>query len=636
MPAPDLPPGRYLSCTIDVSPDYGGQTRALLMRNRILAREGRDPTVLTLNAANDYADRRRICLERGLLLPGMPLLNIYEHYRERDWDEEADAGAPLEDLSPHLTAEEQLTDGTPWRTTYERPTTGATVYDYLRPDGSTFLRIPWFDFADPATWPRAITRVSGSGQVIGRFGAIGQWYRRWVRELTVDDERVFVFTDSRYLVPHLAPVKLPRVHLFYLMHNVHVNEPRRWDSPMNEVYERALSGVDGLDAMVTLTERQREDIAQRRGHTNNLFVVPNPVDMPTEQPQGDRDPFLVTVVARLEPQKRLVHAITAFADVLEAVPEARLDIYGEGSRYSRLQEEIERRELSGSITLRGHDPHARKALSRSSAFMMTSAFEGYPLSTLESMSHGCPVVSYDIKYGPREQITDGVDGFLVPDGDTAQLAERVVRLLRSPDLVRRMSEAAIAKAEQHGTERFVGDWASVLHASIAQKPHRVDLASVELETTRLEVRSPRHARRLARRENAAAFGRFDQASELTFEGVLRARAKGRRADLDTARVELSAVHRGSGVVVSVPVESTRGDNDLHVASRFRFCDALEAADAAQPVDLRLRLLWQNAAWQTVVSRPPEEPSTLEVSYDEDDALAIRLPGRTGATGHDPE
>ena len=57
---------------------------------------------------------------------------------------------------------------------------------------------------------------------------------------------------------------------------------------------------------------------------------------------------------------------------------------------------------------------------------MTSSFEGYPLSTLESMSRGCPVVSYDIKYGPREQITDGVDGFLVPRGRHRRLlAERV-------------------------------------------------------------------------------------------------------------------------------------------------------------------------------------------------------------------
>ncbi len=55
---------------------------------------------------------------------------------------------------------------------------------------------------------------------------------------------------------------------------------------------------------------------------------------------------------------------------------------------------------------------------------MTSSFEGYPLATLESMSRGCPVVSYDIRYGPREQISDGVDGFLVPPGDIELLAQR--------------------------------------------------------------------------------------------------------------------------------------------------------------------------------------------------------------------
>jgi poly(glycerol-phosphate) alpha-glucosyltransferase len=49
-----LPEGRYLSCAFAVSPDAGGQTRALLLRNRILAaRGGVRPTLLTFNAAPD-------------------------------------------------------------------------------------------------------------------------------------------------------------------------------------------------------------------------------------------------------------------------------------------------------------------------------------------------------------------------------------------------------------------------------------------------------------------------------------------------------------------------------------------------------------------------------------------------------
>ena len=64
-----------------------------------------------------------------------------------------------------------------------------------------------------------------------------------------------------------------------------------------------------------------------------MFVVPNPVDVPElPDPPPARDPHRVMTMARLETQKRLMHAIAAFRRVVEAVPEAKLDIYGEGSQ----------------------------------------------------------------------------------------------------------------------------------------------------------------------------------------------------------------------------------------------------------------------------------------------------------------
>ena len=62
------------------------------------------------------------------------------------------------------------------------------------------------------------------------------------------------------------------------------------------------------------------------------------------------------------------------------------------------------------------------------------------------MSYGCPVVSYDIKYGPAEQIQDGVNGFLVPHRDTAAMADRVVEPPQSPTLSARISAAAVEGA----------------------------------------------------------------------------------------------------------------------------------------------------------------------------------------------
>ncbi len=299
------------------------------------------------------------------------------------------------------------------------------------------------------------------------------------------DERSFLFIDSRFSAQHLVPMRARNVHLVYVLHNIHVAPPRLWSSPMGDIYDRLIGKVGGIDAFVTLTARQQDDIAERRGRTSNLFVVPNPVDMPERDPDlPPRDPDRVTVVARLEKQKRLGHAIRAFAKAVEKVPTARLDVYGSGSQLPMLTELAEKQGVADAVTLHGHDPRARDALWNSSAFLMTSLFEGYPLSTLESLSHGCPVISYDIKYGPREQITDGVDGFLVPAGGIKPMADRIVEMLTDPALVEKMSQAALDKARHHGHRRFLDEWTGVLDRVVELKPLRTQIDDIRLEVGR--------------------------------------------------------------------------------------------------------------------------------------------------------
>jgi poly(glycerol-phosphate) alpha-glucosyltransferase len=603
----ELPSGRYLTITIDVHPDYGGQTRALLMRNRIFAKEGANADVLMVGATSDLDWRRETLRERGLLSDGLDLLNIYEHYRDTDWPGEEPTDTEPPDLSAHVTRETTLPDGAPWRRTY-RLSNGRVIYDYLRPDGSTFIRMPNFSYRAPATWPSDISRISRDGRVVGGYRSPAVWYRRWLRDLS-DGEQTFVFLDSRFMVPLVAPMKAPNVHLAYLMHNIHIGGERRWDSPSGEVYERVLALKGGLDAFVNLTQRQGEDIAARCGRTSNMFVVPNPVDLPPEPPVVERDPRLVSVVARLEGQKRISDAVKAFAHVLEELPDARLEIYGKGSRHDAIQRVIDRLELGGSVTLKGHDPHARDALWRSSAFMMTSLFEGYPLSTLESLSHGCPVVSYDIKYGPREQITDGQDGFVVEPGDTRALADRVIELLKDPALVRRMSKAARAKATQHGYDRFLSDWGAVLIAAVEQKPRRTNLTSAELEVRRLTIG-----------RGKVGPGRFAAGKRLHLKADLTVTGQG---DKSEAEVTLAAVHEGSGLIVDLPMSVNHAKGVFRLTASVPLSDLYATGASAQDrCRLRVRLTWRNSSWQTYVTRPKNAPAGLEVDFGPDDVWLL--------------
>jgi poly(glycerol-phosphate) alpha-glucosyltransferase len=604
----ELPEGRYLTCNVRVDPNAGGETRAALMRNRIFARAGGiHPTMLTFAAANNYPDRRDLLLERGLLLPEISLLNIYDHYRLHGWPDADGSGKGLKDLSRHTVIEHMSPDGSPWRVVHSLPG-GRHVADYLRPDGTVYLRIPLFDFRKAETWPRKIRRVAESGEITGSFNSLGEWFRGWVRELTAGDERAFVFMESRGVVPHLVPMpRADNLHLVYLLHNMHLDRPRRWDSRLaGKSYARLLERIPALDAMVTLTERQRQDIALRRGDTENLFVVPNPVDMPAAPAhEVTRDRRRIAVVARLEPQKRLGHALRAFARVVESLPEAHFDIYGRGPLSATLAQQARELGIERSVTMHGHDPNAREALWRATALVMTSRYEGYPLAVLESMSHGCPVVSYDVKYGPREQISDGVDGFLVPPGDTEALADRLIELLESPELAQRMSRAATEKAKQHGKDEFVADWAAVLEKTLELKPRRTRLLGADLDVQSLVVGGRSGRGPLGPRSTTPA-GRFPPTATVRLEATLRVKAQGSVGDLAAARVELDAVSQESGVVVGLPVDWTLEDGTFRVRSDVCLRDQLPPGDRpADPVRLRLRLVWRNSVWQGWLDHPSE-------------------------------
>ena len=585
------------------------------MRNRIFVTEcGLSPTILTFNPVTDLEQRRALLLERGLLLDDIATNNIYAHYREHGWGTSSEPRRELSDLSADLDKEETFEDGSPWRRTYRTRDSAGYLHEYLRADGSPYLRVPRFVFGEPKTWPRSLQQIDEDGAVVGEFTAVGQWFRRWIRELT-EGQRSFVFVDSRFNAQHIIPLRAEHIHLIYVLHNIHVAPPRLWSSRHTEMYRRLMRKVSAVDAMVTLTQRQRDDIAERRGSTTNLFVIPNPVDPPPRpaQPQP-RDPSQVTVVARLQPQKRLSDAVAAFSGVLEQVPQARLDIFGEGIERPLLDAAIRQHGIGHAVTLRGHDPRAREALWTSSAFMMTSAFEGYPLSTLESLSHGCPVVSYDIKYGPREQITDGVDGFIVPDSDVDAMTDRVVRLLRSPDLVERMSAAAIEKAAQHSAGRFAEDWRLVLESTVALKRRRTRIEEASLDLSRLAaVVGPARLRR--RRLVPQTPLRLAEDDRLHFKGRLRVRGRSAESSLGDARLTLNAVQHETGLSIPLPLQVSHAEGIFTVTGRIRLADVAPAGEGVSGVRLRLRLLWENSSWETFLGQGQTMDRGLELDSD---------------------
>lgn len=149
---------------------------------------------------------------------------------------------------------------------------------------------------------------------------------------------------------------------------------------------------------------------------------------------------LVTIVANLQHEvKDHRMLLRAARRVKESVAEAAFVLAGEGRLLEPLRGLAAELGLAGDVFFTGRCARVAELLAVSSVCVLTSKAEGFSNSILEYMAARRPVVVTDVG-GAREAVTEGADGFVVPPGDDAALAERVALLLKDPGRARAMGE----------------------------------------------------------------------------------------------------------------------------------------------------------------------------------------------------
>lgn len=190
-------------------------------------------------------------------------------------------------------------------------------------------------------------------------------------------------------------------------------------------------------------------------------VIPNGVRLPDSFGADVRaavrdelglDPadFVVGIVARLSQEKAHQVLFRAIARLAPSMPRLRLVVVGTGPREAELHELVDRLGIRSNVMFTGLRRDVPRLLSCFDVLALSSVNECQPLSVIEAMHAGLPVVATDCGT-LRDMLSDGVDGFIVPVADDAALAERVAKLAGDAELRHQMGMQARSRAEQEHT-----------------------------------------------------------------------------------------------------------------------------------------------------------------------------------------
>ncbi len=255
------------------------------------------------------------------------------------------------------------------------------------------------------------------------------------------------------------------------IHNARIDLDRE---PRHQQWMERWSARLWCRRLIVVSALLREEIADWFGlPIGRVVTIPNGVDTDRFRPPPGFDPALVkqdllggdyrmvTNVARLVPQKAQRTLVDAAVQVTATRPDVRVVLVGDGPLREEIVAQAAALGISDKLVLTGIRTDIPQILAASDVFVLSSQWEGMPISLLEAMAAGCPAVATDVG-GVAQILQDGVTGLLVPPGDPAALAGAIAACLDDPEQARQRARAAAALMTQtYGMRAMIRKWESV-------------------------------------------------------------------------------------------------------------------------------------------------------------------------------
>lgn len=311
-------------------------------------------------------------------------------------------------------------------------------------------------------------RASSAKAALGTFVRVPRGLRRLRRGILDSDPDVVIsFMEhanvlTAALIAHRVPLLLTE-HIDPSRHELGLG----WRVLRRLLYRRAAflvsvsNGVDEKFSWMPSTKR---------------LVIHNPIATEVSEVTVDssdqRAPY-IAAMGRLCPQKGFDLLLDAFVPVADSHETLQLLILGAGRDLEALREQTLALGLQERVSFLGAIQNPFPLLSGAELFVMSSRWEGFPLSLFEALSCGVPVVSFDCPSGPSEIVQHDINGLLVPPEDTAALSEAIDLLLVNEQKRSAFAQAARTSVERFSINEIVAEWERELYALLAGETESV-------------------------------------------------------------------------------------------------------------------------------------------------------------------
>lgn len=182
----------------------------------------------------------------------------------------------------------------------------------------------------------------------------------------------------------------------------------------------------------------------------------------TRPTQQSYDSFTCLSVARFEEVKQLDHYIEMANIIYQQCPNIHFELVGAGHLEKQLRRRVELYGLSNVFHIYPPSQQIDAFYSKAQVYLITSKSEAFPMTMIEALSFGVPVIAYDELIGPKEVIHEGVNGFLCKQNQPAELAAKVLALYYNYNCHKHLPDNSLKSAQDFHENTIYNHWVDIL------------------------------------------------------------------------------------------------------------------------------------------------------------------------------